>query len=69
MLELLNYLEKRFGGRAASAEYLGYSERQYYNIRRRLKSGEALSKRVEVSLLRKITHLLELTLKKKESQP
>ena len=68
MLKLLEYLEQTLGSYAAAAGYLSYSERQYYNIRRRIKAGEPLLQRVEVSLLRKISHFLANEIKKRESQ-
>ena len=47
MLERLRLLSKTLGAHKAAAAYLGYTERQYYNIRRSLEEGKPLQKRVE----------------------
>lgn len=46
MLERFNLFLAALGGYKAAAEYLGYSERQFYNIRKRLEQGKPLQKRV-----------------------
>ncbi len=47
MLERLHLLSETLGAHKAAAAYLGYTERQYYNIRKSLEEGRLLQKRVE----------------------
>lgn len=70
MLELLTYMEKTLGSRTAVAEYLGYSERHYYNILSRVKAGGPLLPRVEIAVLHKLTLLVQKKIEtvRKESQ-
>ena len=57
MLEHLVFLEKIFGPYAAVAEFLGYSLRQYYNIRKRAASGETFLPRVQTHIQDKVAFL------------
>jgi len=50
-------LECALGKRLALASSLGYSERQYYNIPRRAKSGLPLRPRLEAFLRLKLTEI------------
>ena len=68
MLELLKYMEKALGNYRAVAAHIGYSERQYYNIRKRLKSGETLSHRVENYVLHKYAQLKYEEMQKESSE-
>jgi len=56
-LTLLLELERALGKHLAVASCLGYSERQYYNIRRRAKNGLPLSPRLEAMLRLKVCEI------------
>jgi hypothetical protein len=52
MLERLHLISETFGAHKAAAAWLGYTERQYYNSRKRLENGKALNRRVESYITR-----------------
>lgn len=52
-LEQLLFLERALDKRAVVANCLDYTERHYYNIRRRLKKGLRVSRRLEEAIRRK----------------
>lgn len=54
MLHLLKYMEQTLGTYAAVAGYLGYTTRQYYNIRKRIESGGSLQPEVETKIRHKL---------------
>lgn len=51
MQEILDTLLNTLGTHCAVAKALGYSERQYYNIRRKLDRGQDLHPRVQAVIL------------------
>lgn len=70
MRDLLKYIEKVAGGYTEAASSLGYTARQYYNIRKRIESSEPLLPEVETKILQKIILLLinQIETVNKESQ-
>ena len=56
-LEQLLFLERALEKRAVVALSLGYSERQYYNIRRRAKKGLPQNPRLEAALKLKVAEI------------
>ncbi|MDR1045344.1 MAG: hypothetical protein LBP33_09540 [Candidatus Adiutrix sp.] len=58
MLERLNYLSETLGSHKAAAEYLGYTERHYYNLRKSLENGAPLHRRVENYITRMAVQLM-----------
>jgi hypothetical protein len=57
MIELLKFLEMAKGSYAAAAGFLGYSERQYYNLRRSILKGAPLKLRVKTLIIGKVSRL------------
>ncbi|MDL2260361.1 hypothetical protein LJB99_05770 [Deltaproteobacteria bacterium OttesenSCG-928-K17] len=57
MLEQIHFLFDALGSYQAVADYLGYTTRQLYNIRKRLEQGRNLHRRVETHLSRMIDQL------------
>ncbi len=53
MKEIFDDLLRMLGTHSAAAEALGYTDRQYRNIRRRVEKGEDLHPRIESSILLK----------------
>jgi len=51
MQEIIDDLLHMLGTHTAAAEALGYTDRQYRNIRRRVERGEGLHPRVETFIL------------------
>lgn len=51
MQDILDSLLNSLGTHGAVAKALGYSERQYYNIRRALDRGQQLNPRVQAVIL------------------
>ncbi len=54
MKETLDLLLKTCGSQSAVAKALGYTERQYLNIRRKVERGENLHPRVKTHILVKL---------------
>lgn len=57
MIEHLKFLEVILGSYDAAAKYLGYSVRQYYNIRRSILEGKSLKPRVKTLIVSKVSRL------------
>ena len=57
MIEYLIFLEISLGSYAAAAKHLGYSVRQYYNLRRSILKGTALKPRVKTLIIDKASRL------------
>ena len=57
MIELLKFLEIATGSCAAAAGFLGYSERQYFNLRRSILEGNPLKLRVKTLIISKVSRL------------
>ena len=51
MKDLFDLLLRRMGSHAAVARALGYTGRQYRNIRKKVEDGERLHPRVEILIL------------------
>ncbi len=58
MKDIFDLLFRRLGTQSAVAKALGYTERQYLNIRRKVERGEELHPRVETFILVR-TQMLE----------
>jgi hypothetical protein len=65
MLERLHFLSETFGAHKAAAAWLGYTERQYYNIRKRLEDGKPIQKRVE-NYIARMAEQLEASAEEKD---
>lgn len=57
MRELLQYLIDTLQSQRAAADYLGYSRRQFFNIRKKVEDGATLHPRVETHILQKVIQL------------
>lgn len=57
MLEQVQFLFDALGSYQAVADYLGYTTRQLYNIRKRLEQGKPLHRRVETHISRMTAQL------------
>jgi hypothetical protein len=63
MLEYLVFIEKILGPYAAVADFLGYSLRHYYNLRRKAVNGEPFVPHVRIHILDKVALLKTQNLK------
>ena len=63
MLEQFVFIEKILGPYAAVADYLGYSLRHYYNLRKKAVNGEPLVSRVRAHIQSKVALLKTQNLK------
>jgi len=54
MQDIFNQLKNLYGSHCVVAEHIGYSERQYRNIRKKIEQGEELPARIEALLLLKL---------------
>lgn len=57
MRNLIAFFNARFDNHQDAAAYLGYSTRQYYNLRKRIERGDSLNPRVESHLTFKALQL------------
>ena len=57
MQDIFNRLRDLYGSHTLAAEGLGYTDRQYRNIRKKVEMGEVLPARIENLILMKVQEL------------
>ena len=50
MQNLIDFFHAHFGNHRDAAAFLGYSVRQYYNLRQKIEGGQSLNPRIESHL-------------------